>query len=300
LLSLFRILYDTYTIFIVLALISYHVFLNRGTVAMTKDLKSILDAIYSAYHHSLYLRLDPLEYVHGFCGKGNREMAGLLCSALAYGRVEQIRKTLETIFNITGNEIIRFCEAVPLREKVEKFSRIKHRFNDGSDIAVLLECAVQARRKNGSLEALFIEGFTAKDATIEHALDRFVASLRRIAASMRRASSPAFTFLLPMPRSGSACKRLNMFLRWMVRPSDGIDLGLWTGVAASKLIMPVDTHVAAVSEYLGLTNRKSVDWKMAEEITSKIKMIYPDDPVRCDFSLCRAGMIDFRTISKAA
>jgi uncharacterized protein (TIGR02757 family) len=91
-----------------------------------------------------------------------------------------------------------------------------------------------------------------------------------------------------------------MFLRWMVRKNDGIDCGVWAGVPASKLVMPVDTHIAAVSAGMGITKRKTVDWVMAEEITATMRTMYPDDPVRCDFSLCRAGMIDFRNIRKAA
>jgi uncharacterized protein (TIGR02757 family) len=104
----------------------------------------------------------------------------------------------------------------------------------------------------------------------------------------------ALDYLLPSPESGSACKRLNMYLRWMVRKNDGIDRGTWTGVPASMLIMPVDTHVARIAGSLGLTKRKSADWAMAEEITSRLRECDPDDPVRFDFSLCRTGMVDFR------
>jgi uncharacterized protein (TIGR02757 family) len=267
---------------------------------MTKDLKSTLDSIYAAYHHPRYLRLDPLEYVHGFKGKENREIAGLLCSSLAYGRVEQIRKSITKVLAITGEDLFRFSVDVPFRDKVRLFSSVKHRFNNGTDIAILLECSARAIQREGSLEALFVKGFRESDDTIKDALDNFVVSLRSTAKECIKKSSCAFDFLLPRPGSGSACKRLNMFLRWMVRPDDGIDLGMWKCVTASKLIMPVDTHVAAVSRSIGLTNRKSVDWNMAEEITLKIRMIYPHDPVRCDFSLCRAGMIDFRTMNKAA
>ena len=267
---------------------------------MSQRLKASLDAIYAAYHHPSFLRLDPLQYVHGFTGKQNREIAGLLCSALAYGRVEQIRKSIEKVLRITGDDIFHFCAAVPFNEKIKQFSLIKHRFNNGTDIAVLLECCARVIRRYGSLEALFLKGQRDSDDTIKRALDKFVLSLRAIAGAILNDRPSTMYFFLPRPGSGSTCKRLNMFLRWMVRKSDGIDLGVWTGVPASKLVIPVDTHIAAVSARMGITKRKTVDWNMAEEITATMRTMFPDDPVRCDFSLCRAGMIDFRKIGKAA
>ena len=267
---------------------------------MSKHLKARLDAIYAAYHHPSYLNLDPVQYVHGFSGKQNREIAGFLCSSLAYGRVEQIRKSIEKVLRITGDDISYFAAAVPLREKIRLFSSIKHRFNNGMDIAVLLECCGRVVRQNGSLEALFLKGLRESDDTIKHALDKFVLSLRAVAGKIHKNRSSSMYFFFPRPSSGSTCKRLNMFLRWMVRKNDGIDLGVWTGVPASKLIMPVDTHIAAMAAGMGITKRKTVDWNMAEEITATMRRMYPNDPVRCDFSLCRAGMIDFRKTRKAA
>jgi uncharacterized protein (TIGR02757 family) len=267
---------------------------------MSRHLKATLDAVYAAYHHPSYLHLDPVQYVHGFSGIPNREIAGLLCSALAYGRVEQIRKSIEKVLRITGDDISHFAAAVPLREKIKQFSSIKHRFNNGTDIAVLLECCACAVRRYGSLETLFLKGLKEPDDTIKPALDKFVLFLRAVAGKIHKNRSSSMYFFFPRPSSGSTCKRLNMFLRWMVRKNDGIDLGVWTGVPASKLIMPVDTHIAAMAAGMGITKRKTVDWVMAEEITATMRTMYPDDPVRCDFSLCRAGMIDFRKIRKAA
>jgi uncharacterized protein (TIGR02757 family) len=267
---------------------------------MSKHLKAALDAIYAAYHRPSYLHLDPVQYVHGFVGKENREIAGLLCSSLAYGRVEQIRISIEKVLRITGDDISHFAAAVPLREKIKLLSSIKHRFNNGTDIAVLLECCAHVMRRNGSLETLFMDGLGGQDETIKHALDKFVLSLRAIAGTILKNRQSTMYFFFPKPSSGSTCKRLNMFLRWMVRKNDGIDCGVWAGVPASKLVMPVDTHIAAVSAGMGITKRKTVDWVMAEEITATMRTMYPDDPVRCDFSLCRAGMIDFRNIRKAA
>ncbi len=264
------------------------------------NLKGKLDAVFGEYHHPKYLRYDPLEYVRRMRGKPNREAGGLLCSSLAYGRVEQIRASIENVLAITGDDIGRFCVAVPMAKKIKALSSIKHRFNTGRDIALLLECIGRAMERNGSLEAVFCEGLGAGDRTIRPALESFVISLKSGLTSTVITAPSSFHFLLPLPSLGSTCKRLNMFLRWMVRPEDGIDLGEWTRVPASTLVMPVDTHVAAVSRRLGITRRKTVDWAMAEEVTAVMRKLYPHDPVRCDFSLCRTGMIDFRTPAKAA
>ena len=99
-----------------------------------------------------------------------------------------------------------------------------------------------------------------------------------------------FPFFFPSPASGSACKRLCMYLRWMVRPADGIDLGLWREVSAAKLVIPVDAHIQRISRYLGLTNRKQADWRMAREITQALRRLDPADPVKYDFSLCHLGI----------
>jgi uncharacterized protein (TIGR02757 family) len=267
---------------------------------MNKHLKASLNEIYATYHNPSYLYLDPVQYVHGFAGKQNREIAGLLCSALAYGRVEQIRKSIEKVLRITGDDIFHFCAEVPVQDKIKQFSLIKHRFNNGTDIAVLLECCARVIRQYSSLEAMFLAGQRDSDDTIKRGLDKFVLSMRSIAGTILKNRQSSMYFFLPMPGSGSTCKRLNMFLRWMVRKNDGIDLGVWTGVPVSKLIMPVDTHIAAISAGMGITKRKTIDWTMAEDITAAMRTMYPDDPVRCDFSLCRAGMIDFRKTRKAA
>jgi uncharacterized protein (TIGR02757 family) len=239
------------------------------------------------------MRMDPVEYVHAVSGKANRELAGLLASSLAYGRVETIRANIQELFAITGNDLCSFVDTVPYTEKRRMLFGFKHRFNDGADMALLCESLRNARAEYGSLEALFVSGIQLGD--MHGTLTAFTGSLRSYAQHSAGQIASSFAYLLPRPENGSACKRLNMFLRWMVRRNDGIDLGLWTEVDPCMLIMPVDTHVAAVARTLMLTARKTVDWRMAEEITAALKKINPSDPVKYDFSLCRAGMIDFRT-----
>jgi uncharacterized protein (TIGR02757 family) len=261
---------------------------------LKNDLKKTFNGLYAKYHDPSYLRYDPLEFVHGLAGRENRELGGLLCACLAYGRVEQIRASIAKILMITGGDIFRFASENSLAEKTALFSNFKHRFNVGEDIALLFECGAKAMERFGSLEGAFCDGFDGSQPTIREGLNTFVARLRTLAGESGVKLSRSFVFMLPAPASGSACKRLVMYLRWMVRANDGIDLGLWHRVSPSKLVMPVDTHVAALSRSAGLTKRKSADWVMAEEITAVMRTLCPKDPAKYDFALCRTGMIDFR------
>ena len=95
--------------------------------------------------------------------------------------------------------------------------------------------------------------------------------------------------MFPIPEKGSACKRMNLFLRWMVRKDD-LDFGLWKEIPTSKLVIPVDTHIARICKQLELTSSETVSWNMAEEITDNLKKFDPDDPVKYDFALCHIGM----------
>jgi uncharacterized protein (TIGR02757 family) len=126
------------------------------------------------------------------------------------------------------------------------------------------------------------------------ALARLSDEVRMRAARISGVAGRGFDFLVPSPESGCACKRMAMYLRWMVRPDDGIDMGVWKSVPPSALVIPVDTHIAAIARELRLTGRKTADWRMAEEITARLRRIDPFDPVRFDFSLCRTGMVSVR------
>lgn len=260
----------------------------------SNNYKQFLERQYRLYHRPEYLRLDPLTCLSGFCSKNDLEIAGLVASALAYGRAEIIIRNVSKVFEITGLNIAKFSPQTSLSRKFMLFKSFKHRFTDGHDIAVLLEALGTLQNEYGSLESLFMEGFRAGDTTIKNALAHFTKKIRCLAARTAGDRKKSIDYLLPSPLSGSACKRLNMYLRWMVRPHDGIDLGVWKNIPSAKLVIPVDTHVARISRSLGLTNRGSADWKMAEEITAKLRAIDPNDPVRFDFSLCRSGMVDFR------
>jgi uncharacterized protein (TIGR02757 family) len=170
-----------------------------------------------------------------------------------------------------------------------------HRWIRGVDVVALLWVLRQMLDQSGSIEGFFLEGCDSAAVDVGAALDSF--SRRAMALDLRAAYGrrvPKRTgvgYFFPRPSSGSGCKRLNLFLRWMVR-RDEVDLGAWTRIPPSKLIVPLDTHVIRLGRCLGLTRYTSPGWKMAAEITASLRAIDPLDPVRFDFSLCHVGMMN--------
>jgi uncharacterized protein (TIGR02757 family) len=167
-----------------------------------------------------------------------------------------------------------------------------HRWTRGVDLVALLWILRQVLDSHGSLERFFAEGFKSDDEDVGPALDSF--STRALALDLRRAygrvpKRAGVCYFFPRPSAGSACKRLNLFLRWMVR-SDHVDFGVWTRIPASKLVVPLDTHIIRLGQCLRLTRYKGAGWKMAADITSSLRALDPLDPVRFDFSLCHVGM----------
>jgi uncharacterized protein (TIGR02757 family) len=169
-----------------------------------------------------------------------------------------------------------------------------HRWTRGADLVALLWMLCQMIEQSGSIERFFLAGYSPDAEDVGRALDSF--SARALALDMRRAYGrvprrPGVCYFFPRPSAGSACKRLNLFLRWMVR-DDEVDLGVWQRVAPSKLIVPLDTHVIRLGRCLRLTRYTSPGWKMAADITASLRALNPDDPVKFDFSLCHVGMMN--------
>ncbi|NLE02343.1 MAG: TIGR02757 family protein [Fibrobacter sp.] len=255
------------------------------------DLNERLNSIFNQYHKAEYLRTDPLQCVYPFKADKDREISGLVAALMAYGRVEIIIRNLNVLFQCTGPDIVDFTLNTTYSKKLKVFKGFKHRFNDHTDISILFQSIAEIIEKYGSIEALFVE---AGQVPVVDALNQFSSKMKALGEKIGKESRKSFQYLFPSPSSGSACKRLNMYLRWMVRPKDSIDLGIWRKVSPSVLIIPVDTHIAQIARNLKLTSRKNADWKMAEEITASLRKFDPFDPVKYDFSLCRAGMISVR------
>jgi len=257
--------------------------------------KAKIESIYRQYHHPRYLGLDPLVCVRRFDDDENREVVGLFSSALAYGRVEIIVRNIDRLIDgVMGGDPAAFVKETPYAEKRKALAGFKHRFNDGDDVAALLEAVNTAMSRHGSIGGCFKDCLTRSGGQFRSALTLFADGLKG-ALKDGAASRPSFEYLIPSPARGSACKRMALYLRWMARKDDGIDLGVWKDVPPSILTVPVDTHVARIAKHYGLTTRNAADWKMSEEITAALRKFDPEDPVRFDFSLCHAGMVNYRS-----
>ncbi|MBI5657675.1 MAG: TIGR02757 family protein, partial [Geobacter sp.] len=261
---------------------------------MTRSLKTILDTLYEARSQK-HLANDPLSFCRRYPDPVDREVVGFIAAAFAYGNVKIILRNLETIFAELGERPRLAIERFEPRAGLQRFSSFKHRFNDGRDLCALLYAVKTILAEAGSIEAFFLRGFDPADDDIGQALDRFSAAVLALdhAPVFGGPAIPAgsyFPFFFPAPAGGSACKRACMFLRWMVRPDDGIDLGLWRSIPPSGLVIPVDAHILRIGRFLRFTSRRQGDWKTAREITASLRLLDPADPVKYDFSLCHLGI----------
>lgn len=243
--------------------------------------KEQLLQLYCSMNRREFVHPDPLEFLYHFDQVRDREIVGLVASSLAYGNVRQILRSVASVFGRFSSPYALLADATQ-GSLYRSFRDFKHRFTTGEELATLLYAVKKVIERYGSLNACFAEGLCPQDETIIPALSKFVREL----SSFFPSRPPS---LLPSPDAGSACKRLNLFLRWMVR-KDEVDPGGWTGVPASKLIVPVDTHMHRISLRLGLTRRKQADLRTALDITAAFKVIEPDDPVKFDFCLTRLGI----------
>jgi uncharacterized protein (TIGR02757 family) len=179
-----------------------------------------------------------------------------------------------------------------LRKHRRIFGGLKYRFNETEDIISLVDIVGRVLKTHGSIEALFKAHYRKSDPTIAEGLTGMVQEFLDTDARVvygRSGKPPGLLQFLPSPEKGSTCKRMNLFLRWMIRDRD-IDFGIWKDIPKNKLIIPLDTHIARISRCLGFTARKSQDWKMAVEITESLKKFDPEDPLKYDFALCHQGI----------
>ncbi|MFC1513690.1 TIGR02757 family protein [candidate division KSB1 bacterium] len=265
---------------------------------MTADLKYLklkLDILYDLYDYN-YIESDPVKYIHRYDGKENREIVGFISSALAYGNVRQIFTSVEKILKILGPSPFEFAKNFDIVRDSDLFKDFKHRFNNGTDISVLFWFLHQIYDEYPTMEECFFENYSENDETIEKALTGFVSRILLLKnGPFYHGALPknaGVRYFLSSPEKKSACKRMNMFLRWMVRKNDKIDCGIWKKISPAKLILPLDAHTARISQYIGLTERKSSSWLMALEVTDNLKKMEPDDPVKYDFALSRLGILD--------
>jgi uncharacterized protein (TIGR02757 family) len=249
-------------------------------------LKSRLDALVETFDVTT-IAPDPLQLVLRYSDPLDQEVAGLIAAAFAYGRADIIVANIGAMLAKMRPSPYRYLLTFDKAEAARRFAGFVHRFHKTPDLVAFLGRLAHVVETHGSIGALFEQCYDATDADIGPSLARFVETIRGQTA-MRAAS---LRYLLTSPDDGSACKRMNLFLRWMVRRTSP-DLGLWTFVDPAKLVMPVDTHIHRIATFLGLYDRKSADWKAGRALTDRLAGFDRTDPVRYDFALCRLGILD--------
>ncbi|MBI3050306.1 MAG: TIGR02757 family protein [Acidobacteria bacterium] len=263
-------------------------------------LRTRLEHLYRTFDH-VDSASDPVHMVRRYRAPDDREIAGFCAAGLAFGRVASVLASIEALLTVMGPSPAAFVRGFDPATDGHRLAALGHRWIRGKDLAALVLILQRMLREAGSIEQFFVAGDDPSTPDVGPALDVFSAraletDLRPAYGSRRvSASGPArrtgVCFFFPRPSTGSACKRLNLFLRWMVR-RDAIDLGAWSQVSAARLIVPLDTHVIRLGRCLRLTRYANPGWKMAAEITAALRAIDPHDPVRYDFSLCHVGMMN--------
>lgn len=255
-------------------------------------LKTRLDDLYASYN-CIDSATDPIQLVRRYADAADREVAGFIAAALAFGRVASVLQSIERVLSVMGSSPAAYVRAFDPQRQGRDLKPIVHRWTKGEDLNALV-IVLQRMLRAGSIEAFFLEGYDPQQADLSAALESF--STRAMETDLRpaygsRTPRPGVAYFFSRPSCGGACKRLNLFLRWMVR-RDAVDFGIWTHVPASKLVVPLDTHVIRVGRCLRLTRYSSPGWKMAADMTASLRGLDPHDPVKYDFSLCHLGMAD--------
>jgi uncharacterized protein (TIGR02757 family) len=253
-----------------------------------------LDELYRSFDH-VTSATDPVHIVRRYQSPADREVVGFCAAALAFGRVASVLHSVESLLAVMGPEPAQFVRRFDPNRERSRLAPLVHRWISGRDLIALLIVLRRMLTEAGSIEAFFLLDDDTALPDVGPALDSF--SARALATDLRDAygrrvpRQRGVSYFFPRPSTGSACKRLNLFLRWMVR-RDAVDLGVWSKVSPARLIVPLDTHVIRLGRCLKLTRYTSPGWKMAVDITNALRAFDAEDPVRFDFALCHVGMMN--------
>jgi uncharacterized protein (TIGR02757 family) len=253
-------------------------------------LKEALDRLYHDHNRAAAVA-DPVEIVRRYPDPRDREVVGFCAAALAFGRVASILQSIERLLAVLGPTPASFVARFDPSQDADAFAHLVHRWTRGDDLARLVLALRRMIDQSGSIEAFFLQGHDPSSSDVGGAIESFSTRALALAGPGRAARPAGVSYFFPRPSSGSACKRMNLYLRWMVR-ADSIDLGVWSGLPASQLVVPLDVHVIRLGQCLGLTRYQSPGWRMASEITASLRRFDPEDPVKYDFALCHLGMDD--------
>lgn len=256
-------------------------------------LRIALDSLYDGFnaHHSVS---DPVWFAHRFERADDREVVAFISSALAFGRVQSVINSIEGMLAVMGPSPAAFVRQFDPACDRKVFNHLVHRWTNGADFAALTWILHNMIERSGSIERFFVDGLPAGAVDVGEGVQSF--STRALAIDRkpiygRSKPRPGVAYFFSRPSSGGACKRLNLFLRWMVR-HDRVDLGVWSTVRPAQLIVPLDTHIIRIGRCLGLTTYRSPGWRMAVDITASLRRLDPEDPAKFDFSMCHLGMMN--------
>lgn len=255
-------------------------------------LRPLVEQLAAQQDSAAQIAFDPLEFPSRYSDLSDVEAVGLIAASMAYGRASVFKPCIESVLNVMGPHPATFARAFARSPSVEAFNGIRYRFNQPPDYAALVAGIGWTLNEHGSLGRRFGQLFELYG--LREGLSQFARELRTtppVARVLRERGPRGIAYLLTDPSVAGAAKRWHLYLRWMVRGPDGVDLGTWRKlVPKAALLIPLDTHVARIAHYLRLTRRTDLSWRTAEEVTASLRMLDPRDPVRFDFVLCHHGM----------
>ena len=237
--------------------------------------------------------VDPIQRVRDFSEPRDQEIVGLLSSGLAFGRVRSVMRSIDAVLDVVGSSPSSFVRHFKPSDHQDTLGVINHRWVRGPDILAFIWVIRQMLERSGSIQDFFLQGYDSKAGDVGGAIDSFSERALGFDCGLIYDSDQrrGVDYFFSRPSKGSACKRINLYLRWMVR-KDRLDFGIWLSVSPSQLVIPLDTHIVRVSRCLRLTGYRSPGWSMARQITSSLRRFDPVDPVKYDFALCHLSMME--------
>lgn len=259
--------------------------MSKRTIVGLSDLKPFLDEMADRFNRTAFIPNDPISIPHKYVNPQDIEIAGFFAATLAWGQRVTIIRSCERLLRMMDDSPHDFIlNHTPA--DLKRLDSFVHRTFNGTDLLYFIAFLREHYRQHTSMEPLF--RVASDDLTIEQGLIRFHREFFRLPDFPERTRKHVAT-----PERKSACKRINMFLRWMVRSDNrGVDFGLWKGISPAQLVCPCDLHVERVARRLRLIRRKSLDWQTALELTGNLRRLDPADPVRYDFALFGLGITD--------
>lgn len=252
-----------------------------------QSLKEFLDTKVAQYNTPGFIKDDPICIPHLFTKQQDKEIAALFAAVFAWGNrtiiINKCRELLQRMDNSPHQFILQHTD-----KDLKRLLGFKHRTFNDTDLLYFIHFLQHHYSQHNSLESAFTKGIQPKDKTIENGLNHFFEYFFSLEDAPRRTQKH-----IAAPFKNSTCKRLNMFLRWMVRRDEmGVDFGIWQNISPAKLICPIDVHVARVAHRFNLLQRKQIDWTAGLELTAHLRKFDKTDPAKYDFALFGLGVVE--------